>query len=429
MLPALRDWQQDGPQQRFMPNTRRPGWAFGSESATMALLHVDYTEVLSRLIEIDTSGADGEGCREAMAFLAPRFGVAGLEPDRIEIPSEAAAGRDGRMALVCHRRQQGRDRLLIYTHIDVVPAQGWDAFKSRRADGRVFGRGAADMKGAVAALLEALWRVRDLPLAYDLSVLVTMDEETNQSSQLEYLTSALDPGPRPHVLSMDAGFGYVSIANLGLLQLDVAVHGESVHSGLAHLGRNAVEGAGRLIGALLSLQQTVVQRRSQLRTHPDTGLDVMEPRLNVNRIEGGLARNVLPDSCVFMVDRRLLPSESVDEARAEIVRALRSVPTVEWSIQREFVIPPVPPCDDPEAGVLARILGDVTGSSGLYGEMISGDLPAVATRLWGGKVFGLGVIRLESHIHGIDEYVVERDMEQLVEVLVRFLTRTQEEAE
>lgn len=394
----------------------------------MASQDVDYVEVLSRLIEIDTSAADGKGCREAMTFLTPLFRAAGLEPTQLEIPSESADAREGRMALVCHRRQQGRDRLLIYTHIDVVPAEGWDAFKPRRADGRVFGRGAADMKGAAAALLQALWRVRDIPLAYDLSVLVTMDEETNQSSQLEYLTPSLDPGPRPHVLSMDAGFGYVSIANLGLLQLDVAVRGTSVHSGLAHLGRNAVEDAGRLIGALLLLQETVVRRRSQLRTHPDTGLDVMEPRLNVNRVEGGLARNIVPDSCVFMVDRRLLPSESVDEARAEIVRTFRSVPAVEWSIQREFVIPPVPPCDDPEADVLARILNDVTGSSGLYGEMISGDLPAVATRLWGGKVFGLGVIRPESHIHGIDEYVLERDMEQLVEVLVRFLTRTHKEA-
>ncbi len=284
------------------------------------------------------------------------------------------------------------------------------------------------MKGSVAALLEALWRVRDIPLSYDLSVLVTMDEETSQSSQLEYLTPTLDPGPGPHVLSMDAGFGYVSIANLGLLQLDVAVQGESVHSGLAHLGRNAVEDANRLIGALLLLKESVVQRRSHLRTHPDTGLDVMEPRLNVNRVEGGLARNVVPDSCVFTVDRRLLPSESVDEARAEMIQALHSVPSVEWSIQREFIIPPVPPCDDPEAEELSRILRDVTGSSGLYGEMISGDLPGIATSLWGGKVFGLGVIRPDSRIHGIDECVLERDMEQLVEVLVRFLTRNRKEA-
>ena len=394
----------------------------------MAALDVDYVQILSRLIEIDTSGADGKGCREAMAFLAPLFGAAGLEPVPIEIPSEAAGGLEGRMALVCHRRRQERDRLLIYSHIDVVPAEGWDAFKARRADGRIFGRGAADMKGSVAALLGALWQVRDLPLAYDLSVLVTMDEETSQSPQLEYLTSALHPGPGPHVLSMDAGFGYVSIANLGLLQLDVAVRGESVHSGLAHLGRNAVEDANRLIHALLLLKESVIQRRSNLKTHPDTRLDVMEPRLNVNRIQGGLAHNVVPDSCVFTVDRRLLPSESVDEARAEIFQALRSVPSVEWSIRREFVIPPVPPCDDPEANVLARILRDVTGSSGLYGEMISGDLPGVATRLWGGKVFGLGVIRPYSRIHGIDECVIERDMEQLVEVLVRFLTRNRKEA-
>ncbi|MBN1855832.1 MAG: M20/M25/M40 family metallo-hydrolase [Dehalococcoidia bacterium] len=361
-------------------------------------------------------------------MLAPLFESAGVQTVPIDIPATSADGRDGRMVLVGHRRRLGRERLLVYSHIDVVPAQGWRAFEPRRSGGLIFGRGAADMKGAIASLLGALESVRDVPLEYDLSVLVTMDEETQQRSQLEYVTSALDPGTAPHVLSLDAGFGYVSIANLGVLQMDVMVRGESVHSGLSHLGKNAVEDANVLIGALLSLKERVVQRRSSIKTHPDTGLSFMEPRLNVNRVEGGLARNIVPDSCVFSIDRRLLPDERIEDARSEIMETLGGVSAVNWEILRESVIEPVPPCNDPEASVLADTICSVTGESGLYGEMISGDLPGAATRLWRGSVFGAGLIRPESRIHGIDEFVSERDMNQLTEVLGRFLTRNQKEA-
>jgi succinyl-diaminopimelate desuccinylase len=154
----------------------------------------------------------------------------------------------------------------------------------------------------------------------------------------------------------------------------------------------------------------------------------MEPRLNVNQVGGGLARNIVPDVCTFSVDRRLLPDETVDNARAEILQTLDSVEGAQWDILREFVIPPVPPCDDPEAEVLSAIVGDVTGSTGLYGEMISGELPYATGRYWGGKVFGTGVIRPESHIHGVDEFVYERDLRQLGEVLERFLTGHHKEA-
>lgn len=389
---------------------------------------MDYVDVLCRLIEFDTSTADGTGCREAMAYLATQFADVGCDVARVEIPREAADGLDGRMALVCHRRREQAERLLVYAHIDVVPAQGWSAFTPRVDGGRVFGRGAADMKGSIAALLGALWRLRGSELQYDVSALVTMDEETHQMSQLRYLTPFLEPGACPHVLSLDDAFGYVTIANLGLLQLDVAVHGASVHSGLAHLGRNAVEGAARLVSAVLALKEQVLERRSSVETHPDTGLQLMEPRLNVNWIEGGLARNIVPDLCRFSLDRRLLPEESVEAAREELLGTLRSVPGVEWEVVREFAIEPVPSCDDPAAGVMAGIIGDVTGATGLYGAMMSGELPGAARGPWGGQSFGVGLIRPGNHIHGVDEHVCVADLDQLTEVLTRFLSGDRKEA-
>jgi len=363
-----------------------------------------------------------------MAYLASLFDAVGCETVTVDIPSEAADGLEGRGALVCHRRHRGAERLLVYSHIDVVPAQGWQAYSPRVANGCVYGRGAADMKGSLAALLGALAVLRDRELRYDVSVLVTMDEETHQMSQLEYLTPALDAGTRPHVLSLDNAFGYVTIANLGLLQLDIAVRGISVHSGLAHLGRNAVEDGARLILAVTALKEAVLKRRSRVPAHPDTGLSVMEPRLNVNLIDGGLARNVVPDLCTFSIDRRLLPEESVAGARDELLEVLRSVPDVKWDVVREYAIVPVPPCSDPAAAVMAEAIRDVTGATGLYGAMMSGELPGAACVHWGGQSFGVGLIRPQSNIHGVDEHVCVTDLDQLTEVLTLFLSGDGKEA-
>lgn len=389
---------------------------------------MDYRDTLRHLIEIDTSGTDASGCRRAMAMLQEEFRAVGLTASLHEIPPERAGGLSGRAALIAHRRQPDRPRLVIYGHVDVVPAEGWDAFSAIFKDGRVYGRGAADMKGALCSLLGALDFIGERPLAYDLSVIVTMDEETHQLEQLQYLTDILQPGPSPLVITLDTGCGYVSVANLGVLQLDVHVEGKSVHSGLAHMGRNAVEDAAQLIRAVVELRPAVVQHKSTVEAHPDTGVRFLEPRLNVNLIEGGLARNVVPDVCTFSIDRRLIPEERVDTARDEILCALRRVNDVQWTVAREFVIPPVAPCTHPAAGELAQIVRKVTGTTGLYGEMMSGELPYAATTWWNGAVFGVGLIRPNSHVHGIDEFVNDRDLEHLAKVLSCFLTADREEA-
>jgi succinyl-diaminopimelate desuccinylase len=284
------------------------------------------------------------------------------------------------------------------------------------------------MKGSIASLLDALWRIREEPGVFDFTALLTMDEETQQMSQLRYVTPFLDPGTHPHVLSLDAGFGYVCIAILGLLQMDITVEGRSVHSGLAHIGRNAVEGAVQLIHALTPLQEEVRRRRSPVAASPATGLQTMEARFNINRIQGGLARNVVPDSCTFVIDRRLLPEERVDVARDEILAALRDVPGVEWHVSREFSIPSVPPCSDPLARRLEDLIALVSGSSGLYGDMLSGELPSAAGQFWGGDAFATGVIRPENSVHGVEEFVYISDLYRLAEVLARFLTVDQKEA-
>jgi len=382
---------------------------------------MDYVEILKDLISIDTSVPPGWNYDKAIDYLQPLFEKVGFETKKLDIPKEYVEGREGRVNLLCHRKEPEKPRLIFYSHIDVVPAEGWDAFNPWVENGKIYGRGAADMKGAIAALLLGLEALKGRPLKYDTSVMVTTDEETNQASQIRYLTQFLQPVSGAYVFSLDSSFGYVGIANLGVLQMDIKVRGKSVHSGLSHLGENAVEKATLVMEALLALKSKVTQRKSAIDVHPGTQLTKMEPRLNINKIEGGLKVNIVPDQCLISVDRRLIPEENLEEAEKELMDTLSSVEGVEWEIAKIHRIPTVPPCQAPIVDQLAGIIKDTTGQSGKFGEMGSGDLPHIVTSEWRGKEFGLGVIRAECNIHGKNEFVYQKDIEDLAEIISRFL--------
>ena len=177
------------------------------------------------------------------------------------------------------------------------------------------------MKGAIPALLIALEKARNHSINFDVTVMITSDEEYSQASQLRYVSRFLEPLKGAYFFDLDSNFGYVSIANLGALQMDILVKGRSVHSGLSHLGENAVEKAVCILEALLKLKTQVTSRKSSILTHPETGLDRMTARLNINMIQGGLKVNIVPDQCTISIDRRLIPEENLTEARQEINQA------------------------------------------------------------------------------------------------------------
>lgn len=386
---------------------------------------MDYVDVLTRLISVDTSVSPdldpSLNYLKTIEYLEPLFGEVGFETQRVAIPSGHAEGRTGRINLLAHRRNTGRPRLIFYTHIDTVPAQGWAAFTPRMDEEKIYGRGAADMKGAIAALLLGLQIVKDRELKYDTSVMVTTDEETSQASQIRYLAQSLHPLSGAYFFSLDSSFGYVSIAALGVVQMDIRVKGKSVHSGMSHLGENAVEMAAPVLNALLDLKKRVTQRRSGVPVSPGTGLTVMEPRLNINVIRGGLKVNIVPDECIISVDRRLIPEEDAEQAERELIQTLTLVEGVTWEIQEVVRIPTVPSLQDPVVDELVGLLRDATGQGNAYGEMGSGDFGPVVRLEWGAKLFGLGVIRADCNIHGKDEFAYRRDIEDLAVIISRFI--------
>ncbi len=277
------------------------------------------------------------------------------------------------------------------------------------------------MKGSIVAFLLAMESLRGRRLDFDVSFIVTTDEELSQASQLRYLKQYLEPVSGAYFLNLDSSFGYICIASLGALQVDIKITGKSVHSGLSHLGENAVEKASLLIQALLDLKGKVEGRRSSVAVHPHTGLNRMVGRLNVNMIRGGIKTNIVPDECLISVDRRLIPEEKLDDAREELLETLASVPGVRWELERVFGIPTVPPVDDPIIDRLLGVMQGTIGEGGKFGEMGSGDLSHIVSS-WGAKAFGFGVIRPECNIHGREEFVYLRDIEAVATVIARFLS-------
>jgi succinyl-diaminopimelate desuccinylase len=278
------------------------------------------------------------------------------------------------------------------------------------------------MKGGIAALLLALDAVKDKPLKYDTSVMITTDEEVGQADQLRYLGRFLEPLAGSYFFDLDSSFGYVAIAGLGALGMVVKVKGKSVHSAMSHLGENAVENAVPVLNALINLKKKVVLRKSKTDAEPDSGLTKMEARLNINMVQGGLKQNIIPDECTIAIDRRLIPEENIVTAEKEMMETLNSVPGVTWEIEQVFRIPTVPPVNDPIVDELVEVIRNVTGATGKYGEMGSGDFGPIATLEWQAKHFGAGVIRPDSNIHGKDEFANQKDITDLAVIISSFIS-------
>jgi succinyl-diaminopimelate desuccinylase len=225
---------------------------------------------LMKFIAIDTTNPPGRNYREAVDFLSPLCRRAGFGIQRVSIPKRIDGGRTN---LLAHRRSPRKPRLLVYSHVDVVPADGdWKPFEPRIRNGRLYGRGTADMKGCIMAFLAASRAVRDREWAWDTTLMVTTDEETNQFEQLEYLfEKKLDRVRGATFLDLDSAFGYVSIGGLGHMSVRITVSGKSVHSGISHTGTNAVEKAVPVLNALRKLKKKVESRLSRIPTHPPKG--------------------------------------------------------------------------------------------------------------------------------------------------------------
>ncbi|MFE3837229.1 M20 family metallopeptidase [Pseudogemmobacter sonorensis] len=202
------------------------------------------------------------------------------------------------------------------THMDTVPAgDGWtsDPFVLAERDGKLFGRGACDCKGPLAAMVEALRLLvaRRSGWSGTLMAVFTGDEEVASAGARHYAREGVHIDAV--VVGEPTGNACFS-AHKGSYRPVVRVEGKAAHSGSPHLGENAIFRAAELMPLIAAFHTEVLAKRS----HPLVG----SPSLTVTRIQGGHADNVIPFWCELLLDRRLIPGETDASAEAEILALL-----------------------------------------------------------------------------------------------------------
>ena len=261
----------------------------------------------------------------------------------------------------------GGPLILFEAHQDTVPVDGMtiEPWRPDVRDGRVYGRGACDIKGAMAAMLAALSRLSEERPAGRPTIIMacTVNEEHGYTgatalSKLWEQPGGIIPRRPDAAIVAEPTMLDVVIAHKGTVRWRCHATGRAAHSSQPHLGENAIFKMGRLLPALERYQRDIAP---QLGEHPLCG----RPSLSVGTIHGGLSVNTVPDRCTIEIDRRLLPGEEPRQAYDAVVRYLADDPDVPPSVEHE---PPFMQArglaDGANRPVAERLLATVEGSIG-----------------------------------------------------------------
>lgn len=275
---------------------------------------------LSRLIAFDTTSRHSNlalihDCADYLESL-------GLKPWLSHNADQSKANLFATIAAADGSTEGG---LILSGHTDVVPTDGqtWqsDPYRADIREGRLYGRGSADMKGFIAAVLAAAPAMVQAGLKRPLHIALSYDEEIGCLGAPVMIAELQKRGLTPeHCIVGEPTSMRMVVAHKGIHTFRCAVHGKAAHSSLTPQGVNAIEYAAKLIVFINELAGRLKARHD---TDPD--YDVPFSTLSVNTIAGGIAGNIVPQLCEFEFDYRNLPHMSPADITAPIEAHIREV--------------------------------------------------------------------------------------------------------
>jgi acetylornithine deacetylase/succinyl-diaminopimelate desuccinylase family protein len=378
--------------------------------------HAAQVAFLAELVRVPSDNPPGD-CQPAADRLAALLEALGFTVERNRVSAERldAAGMVSATNLIV--RQQfgaGGPTVALNAHGDVVPpGEGWttDPYGAEIRDGVMYGRGVAVSKSdfATYAFAMAALRDSDLKLAGTLELHCTYDEETGGAIGPQLL---LEQGLTKPDYAISAGFAYnVTIAHNGCLHLEVELIGRSAHAARPDTGLDALEAAAHLLTALYGLRDGYAKIQSSI-------AGITHPSLVVGKIAGGINTNVVPDSVVLRLDRRIIPEENPAEVEQALTGFIEQVvaqtPGIGVRIRRVLLALPFTPMPGQARLVelLQRhgqaILGTEIKAEGvpLYTDARHYSAAGIPTVLYGAGPRSL----LEANGHRADERLVLTDL-------------------
>jgi succinyl-diaminopimelate desuccinylase len=276
---------------------------------------IDERLLTERLIGYDTSRPD-----ELVA--AAGFVKGWLESREIEVREIQHNGLPVLLADVGPAPGDGVPLVILHGHLDVVPGRA-EQFGPRLEGDRLFGRGAYDMKGGLAAMMCVL---KDVERQDRVAVrfMCVPDEESEELERRSTDALVSEGCEADFAVTGEPTDMHIGIEAKGVLAMRIEVHGRSAHSSTPWLGENAVLKA---IDVFRTIESLSFSRESS---------EMFDrPSINLGRIRGGDALNKVPDECVMAVDIRYLPGQDPEE----ILTQVRAIPGID--VTRTFIHPPV----------------------------------------------------------------------------------------
>ncbi|MGC8102719.1 acetylornithine deacetylase [Metapseudomonas otitidis] len=226
-----------------------------------------------------------------------------------------------------------RGGVVLSGHTDVVPVDGqtWtrDPFRLSESEGRLYGRGTADMKGFIASVLAAVPAFLAQPLRLPVHLAFSYDEEVGCLGVRSLLDALAQRPNRPRLCLIGEPTELRPVlGHKGKLAMRCQVHGAACHSAYAPQGVNAIEYAARLIGHLGEIGEELARPE-----HHDPRFDPPYSTVQTGLIEGGRALNIVPAECRFDFEVRALPGFDAQQvatrldryAQAELVPRMQAV--------------------------------------------------------------------------------------------------------
>ena len=396
------------------------------------------------LIRIPTLNPPGENYRDICEFLERRLTKHGFSTEMVRAyGTPGDSDKYPRWNLVARREGAGSGECVHFnSHIDVVEVgSGWthDPFGGALVDGKIYGRGACDMKGGLAASIVAVEVFIDTNPDFQgaIEISATGDEESGGYGGVAYLAEKgyFDPKKVQHVIIPEPlNKDRVCLGHRGGWWAEIETFGEIAHGSMPFLGDCAVRHMGAVIDKFeAKLYPAMSARRTDMPVVPD---GARSSTMNINSIHGGQAEQAddftglpahcVPDSCRIVIDRRFLVEETLDDVRNEVKRLLDELkaerPKFEYDMRElNSVLPSMTDREAPIAVCVAKQIELVMGkpaefvaSPGTYDQK---HIDRIGT-LKNCVAYGPGILELA---HKPDEYVGVEDMMDSVQVMARCL--------
>jgi len=320
-----------------------------------------------------------------------------------------------------------RGGVILSGHTDVVPAEpeAWttNPFEVVRRDGRLYGRGTADMKGFIACALASVPDFLERRLRSPIHLALTYDEEITCEGAMQLVDELRAQGLAPEAVIIGEPTELRVInAHKGHYAFETTVVGREAHASLTHRGVNAIALAARLVEFLRALGEELAER-----AEPLPGLEPPYTTINVGTISGGTGFNIVPSECRFHWETRPTPSQPVDDvvarfeafARELEAEMRRADPNAGIYTRRTLAVPGFAPEDSPAA----RLVMSLARTNETWATPFGTEAPCYQAAGMPVVIFGPGSI---DHAHKPDEFISVEHVDACVDFLGRLSARLAE---